>query len=288
MNNDKNNDKTVRLGDYNRLNVVKEVDFGLYLDGGDEGEILLPSRYVPKGAKPGDELNVFVYLDQDERIVATTERPRAKVGEFAFLRVAWVNQYGAFLDWGLMKDLFCPFGEQKKKMEIDSWHLVHVHIDEESYRIVASAKVEHFIDKEPAPYRHNDAVDLLVWQQTEMGFKVIIDNAYQGLVYTNRIFHEIHVGDRLRGYIDQVRPDGKVDAMLQPSGRQGTMDFADTLTDYLLAHGGCCPYGDKTSPETIKQVFGVSKKTFKRAIGDLYRKRAITIGDEGIRLVHST
>ena len=283
--NQMNDEKSVRLGDYNQLTVVKEVDFGLYLDGGDEGEILLPTRYVPKGTKPGDTLIVFVYLDQDERIIATTERPYAKVGEFAFLRVAWVNQYGAFLDWGLMKDLFCPFGEQKKKMAIGSWHIVHVHIDEESYRIVASAKVEHYLNQEPPSYTHNDAVDLLVWQKTEMGYKVIIDNAYQGLVYSNRIFREVYVGDRLRGYIDQVRPDGKIDVMLQPSGRQGTIDFADTLTDYLIAHGGSCPYGDKTSPETIKQVFGVSKKTFKRAVGDLYRKRVITIDDDGLHLV---
>lgn len=274
----------IRLGDYNRLRVTKEVDFGLYLDGAEEGEILLPTRYVPQGVKPGDELDVFIYLDQDERLIATTERPLVKVGEFGYLRVAWVNQYGAFLDWGLMKDLFCPFGEQKKKMERDSHHIVHVHIDEESYRIVASAKVEHYLSKERADYYHNEAVDLLVWQKTEMGFKVIIDNTYQGLIYANQIFRDIHTGDRLRGYIDQVRDDGKIDVMLQPSGRQQTRDFADTLTDYLIAHNGFCPYGDKTDPETIKSVFGVSKKTFKRAIGDLYRRRVILISEEGLRL----
>ena len=232
----------IKLGDYNKLRVTKEVDFGLYLDGYDEGEILLPTRYVPQNAKPGDELNVFVYLDQDERLIATTERPFVKVGEFGFLRVAWVNQYGAFLDWGLMKDLFCPFSEQKKKMESGSHHIVHVHIDEESYRIVASARVERYLSKERADYYHNEAVDLLVWQKTDMGFKVIIDNAYQGLVYNNQIFKEIRTGDRLRGYIDQVREDGKIDVMLQPSGRQQTKDFADTLTDYLIAHNGFCPY----------------------------------------------
>ncbi|MBP5507096.1 MAG: GntR family transcriptional regulator, partial [Prevotella sp.] len=212
----------IKLGDYNKLRVTKEVDFGLYLDGYDEGEILLPTRYVPQNAKPGDELNVFVYLDQDERLIATTERPFVKVGEFGFLRVAWVNQYGAFLDWGLMKDLFCPFSEQKKKMESGSHHIVHVHIDEESYRIVASARVERYLSKEHADYYHNEAVDLLVWQKTDMGYKVIIDNTYQGLVYNNQIFREIRTGDRLRGYIDQVREDGKIDVMLQPSGRQQT------------------------------------------------------------------
>ena len=274
----------IKLGDYNKLRVTKEVDFGLYLDGYDEGEILLPTRYVPQNAKPGDELNVFVYLDQDERLIATTERPFVKVGEFGFLRVAWVNQYGAFLDWGLMKDLFCPFSEQKKKMESGSHHIVHVHIDEESYRIVASARVERYLSKERADYYHNEAVDLLVWQKTDMGFKVIIDNAYQGLVYNNQIFKEIRTGDRLRGYIDQVREDGKIDVMLQPSGRQQTKDFADTLTDYLIAHNGFCPYGDKTDPDIIKDIFNVSKKTFKRAIGDLYRRHVIVITEEGIRL----
>ena len=274
----------IKLGDYNKLRVTKEVDFGVYLDGYDEGEILLPSRYVPRGTKPDDELNVFVYLDQDERLIATTERPLVKVGEFGYLRVAWVNQYGAFLDWGLMKDLFCPFSEQKKKMECDSYHIVHVHIDEESYRIVASAKVERYLSKEPADYYHNEAVDLLVWQKTDMGFKVIIDNTYQGLVYNNQIFREIHTGDKLRGYIDQVREDGKIDVMLQPSGRQQTKDFADTLTDYLIAHDGFCPYGDKTDADLIRDIFGVSKKTFKRAIGDLYRRHIILITDEGLRL----
>jgi predicted RNA-binding protein (virulence factor B family) len=274
----------IKLGDYNKLRVTKEVDFGLYLDGYDEGEILLPTRYVPQNAKPGDELNVFVYLDQDERLIATTERPFVKVGEFGFLRVAWVNQYGAFLDWGLMRDLFCPFSEQKKKMESGNHHIVHVHIDEESYRIVASARVERYLSKERADYYHNEAVDLLVWQKTDMGFKVIIDNAYQGLVYNNQIFKEIRTGDRLRGYIDQVREDGKIDVMLQPSGRQQTKDFADTLTDYLIAHNGFCPYGDKTDPDIIKDIFNVSKKTFKRAIGDLYRRHVIVITEEGIRL----
>ena len=275
----------IRLGDYNQLTVTKEVDFGLYLDGGEEGEILLPTRYVPKGTRIGDTLEVFIYLDQDERLTATTERPIAKVGEFGYMEVAWVNQYGAFLRWGLMKDLFCPFREQKRKMVKGSHHIVHVHIDEESYRIMASAKVERYLSEETADYYHNETVDLLVWQKTDMGYKVIIDNTYQGLVYNNQVFRPIRIGERLRGYIDQVRPDGKIDVMLQPSGRQQTIDFADELTDYLIAHGGNCPYGDKTSPETIKEVFGVSKKTFKRAVGDLYRRHIITIEEDGLHLV---
>ncbi len=276
---------TIKLGDYNKLSIVKEVDFGLYLDGGEEGEILLPTRYIPKGAKPGEEIEVFVYLDQDERLVATTERPFVKVGEFGYLEVAWVNQYGAFLNWGLMKDLFCPFSEQKQKMTKGSRHVVHVHIDEESFRIVASAKVERYLSQSTPDYYQNEAVDLLVWQRTDMGYKVIINNEHQGLVYANQVFRPIHIGEKLRGYIGQIRQDGKIDVMLQPTGRQQTIDFAETLTDYLIAHGGHCPYGDKTDPETIKEVFGVSKKTFKKSVGDLYRKHIIIIDDEGLHLL---
>ena len=277
--------KGIKLGDYNHLTVVKEVDFGLYLDGGDEGEILLPARYVPKGCRPGDELDVFIYLDQDERPVATTERPLAKVGDFACLQVAWVNEYGAFLDWGLMKDLFCPFREQKRRMTKGSRYVVYVTIDEESYRMVATAKVERYFSTEPPQYQHGDEVDLLVWQKTELGFKVIIDNSYPGLVYENQVFRHITTGDRLKGYIDIVRPDGKIDVTLQPTGRRMTEEFSETLLNYLHENNGRCPLGDKSPAELIADTFKVSKKTFKKAIGDLYKRRLITISDDGIRLV---
>ena len=188
----------IRLGDYNRMTVVKKVDFGMYLDGGVEGEILLPSRYVPEGCRIGDELDVFVYLDQDERPVATTLKPLAKVGDFACLEVAWVNEYGAFLDWGLMKDLFCPFREQKKRMERGQRYIVHVGIDEDSYRMMASAKVERYLSHERPDYSHGAEVDLLVWQKTELGFKVIVDNQYGGLVYDSQVFRPLCTGDRLK------------------------------------------------------------------------------------------
>lgn len=276
--------KGIKLGDYNHLTVVKEVDFGLYLDGGDEGEILLPARYVPKGCRPGDELDVFIYLDQDERPVATTERPLAKEGDFACLRVAWVNEYGAFLDWGLIKDLFCPFREQKRRMMKGLRYVVYVTIDEESYRMMATAKVERYFSTEPPQYRHGDEVDLLVWQKTELGFKVIIDNKYPGLVYENQVFRHITTGDRLKGYIDMVRPDGKIDVMLQPTGRRMTEEFSETLLNYLHENNGRCTLGDKSPAELIADTFKVSKKTFKKAIGDLYKRRLITISDDGIRL----
>ena len=274
----------IRLGDYNRMTVVKSVDFGLYLEGGDEGEVLLPARYVPDGCKEGDEIEVFVYLDSEERLVATTQTPKARVGDFAFLTVSWVNEYGAFLDWGLMKDLFCPFREQKMKMEKGKGYIVHVHLDNESHRIVASAKVEHYFDPSFPPYRHGDEVDLLVWQKTDLGFKVIIDNRFPGLVYGNQVFRQIHTGDRLTGYIDMVREDGKVDVMLQPTGWRMTKETADIILDYMESHGGTCPLTDKSPAEDIYQQFQVSKKSYKKAIGDLYKRRLITIEDDCIRL----
>lgn len=276
---------SVKLGDYNYLPVVKEVDFGVYLDGGDGQEILLPKRYVPHGCKPGDELEVFIYLDQDERLVATTEKPLAKVGDFACLEVSWVNEYGAFLNWGLMKDLFCPFREQKRRMEIGERYIVHVHVDENSYRIVASAKVEHYLSTDFPPYHPGDEVDLLIWQKTDLGFKVIIDNNFAGLVYQDQVFKQIRTGERMRGYIAAVRPDGKIDVTLQPTGRRQTADFAETLLQYLETHQGFCDLGDKSDAEDIKRRFQVSKKVYKKAIGDLYKRRLIMIEKDGIYLL---
>ena len=274
----------IKLGDYNHLKVVKKVDFGMYLDGGVEGEILLPSRYVPEGCKVGDELDVFIYLDQDERPVATTLKPLAKVGDFVCLEVAWVNDFGAFLNWGLMKDLFCPFREQKKRMERGQRYIVHVGVDDDSYRMMASAKVEHYLSHDIPPYSHGDEVDLLVWQKTELGFKVIVDNKYAGLVYDSQVFRPLTTGDCLKGYVDKVRPDGKLDITIQRTGRQATEDFAEVLLQYLKDNNGHCDLCDKSPSELNADRFKVSKKTFKKAVGDLYKRRVITIGDDGITL----
>ena len=276
----------IKLGDYNNLEIVKEVDFGLYLDGGEMGEILLPKRYQPASYKIGDVLEVFIYLDNEERLVATTEKPFCKVGEFAYLEVAWVNQHGAFLKWGLIKDLFCPFHEQKKKMKIGESYIVYVYIDEESYRIVASAKVEKFFDEDIPYMERGHEVDVLVWQKTELGFKVIVNNAYPALAYEDQIFQRIHTGDKMKGYINTVREDGKIDVSLHPIGRKQTLDFSETLLTYLREHDGYCDLGDKSDAEDIKYRFQVSKKTYKKAIGDLYKKRLITIAEDGIRLVN--
>ena len=275
----------LKLGDYNTLKVVKRVDFGLYLDGGDEGEVLLPKRYATPQMKIGDELRVFIYLDQDERIVATTEAPIAKVGEFACLEVAWINQYGAFLKWGPMKDLFCPFREQKQRMQQGNRYIVYVKEDEESHRLMATAKVDRYLRKaNPSQQKHGQACDCLIWQKTDLGFKTIIDNKYQGQLYDNQIFQFLHTGDRMTAYIDHVRQDGKVDLTLQPTGRQQTLDFAEVLLRYLYENNGRCDLSDKSPAELIADRFKVSKKVFKKAVGDLYRRRLITIEEEGIAL----
>ncbi|MBQ8046540.1 MAG: GntR family transcriptional regulator [Prevotella sp.] len=275
----------MKLGDYNRLRVIKRVDFGLYLDGGSEGDILLPQKYVPAGIGVGDEVDVFLYLDQDERLIATTEKPLACVGDFAFLEVAWVNKYGAFLNWGLTKDLFCPFREQKQRMEVGRSYIVYVHIDSESYRLVATAKVDKYLNSDPAPYKNGQEVSLLVWQKTDLGFKCIVNNTYAGLIYDDQIYQPVRTGQRLRGYVSQVRGDGKLDISLQPSGRQMTEDFAEELLYYLRSRGGVCPFGDKTDADVIRNEFHVSKKTFKKAVGDLYRRRLIDILPEGLHLL---
>ncbi|EJX10488.1 RNA-binding S1 domain-containing protein [gut metagenome] len=277
---------SIKLGKFNQLEVVKKVDFGIYLDGGEEGEVLLPTRYVPEDCAVGDILNVFLYLDMEERLIATTLVPYMQVGEFAYLEVVWVNQYGAFLNWGLMKDLFVPFREQKTKMQIGRKYMIHAHLDDESYRIVASAKVERYLSKEKPEYAAGDEVNILVWQKTDLGFKSIIDNKYSGLLYENEIFTPLSAGMQLRAYVKQVREDGKVDLMLQKPGFAKVGDFSKMLLDYLREQGGRIALTDKSPAEEIYEVFGVSKKTFKKGVGDLYKKRLISLQDNAIVLVN--
>ena len=278
----------IELGKFNQLEVVKQVDVGMYLDGGDDGEILLPTRYVPEDCKVGELLNVFLYLDIDERLIATTLTPLVQVGQFACLEVAWVNEFGAFLNWGLMKDLFVPFREQKMKMQVGRKYVIHAHLDEESYRIVASAKVERYLSKELPEYAPGAEVDILIWQKTDLGFKAIIDNKYGGLLYENEVFRTIETGMSMTAFVKQVREDGKVDLMLQKPGFEKVDDFAKTLLEYIKQQGGRISLTDKSPADEIYEVFGVSKKTFKKGVGDLYKKRLIALQENTIVLVNPT
>lgn len=276
----------IDLGKFNTLEIVKEVDFGLYLDGGSSGEILLPSRYVPSEYKIGDMIRVFLYLDNEERLIATTLTPLVQVGEFAYLEVAWINQYGAFLNWGLMKDLFVPFGEQKMKMQTGGKYIIHAHLDDESYRIVASAKIERYLSKDHPPYQPGDKVNLLIWQKTDLGFKAIIENQFDGLLYDSEVFQPLSAGMKVEAFIKQVRQDAKVDLILQKPGFEKVDDFANTLLRHITQAGGFTRFNDKSDANDIYNTFGVSKKTFKKAVGDLYKRRLIIIKEDGIYLVN--
>lgn len=272
------------LGDYNNLEIVKRVSFGLYLDGDEDGEILLPAKYVPDGYDIGDIIKVFVYLDNEERLVATTEEPLAKVGDFALLRVAWTNDYGAFLDWGLLKDLFVPFSEQEGKMVKGNSYLVYVTIDRKSYRIYASARLDKFLSRTKPPYETDEEVDIIVWRRTDLGWKVIVNGNHSGLVFANEVFRDLKTGDRLKGYIKRVRTDGKIDIALQRHGVAGDDDSSMRLLSAIEAQRGFLPLNDNSSPDEIYSMLGMSKKAFKRAAGKLYKQRLIIIDDDGLRL----
>ena len=275
----------IKLGDWNELVVNRFTDHGAYLEGGEVGEILMPNAYVERGVRIGDRVTVFVYLDQEERLVATTETPLARVGQFACLTVSWVNEFGAFLDWGLMKDLFVPFREQRRKMEVGRYYIVYIYIDEASHRIVGTAKVDRYLQPAAAgAYRKGEQVALLVQGRTDLGYKVIVDHKYSGLVYHDQAYAELHTGDELTGFVSQVRRDGKVDVSLQSLGVSRFRDFADQLLDELEQAGGTLPYCDASSAEDIAERFGVSKKTFKRAVGTLYKASKIHMTDGGIAL----
>lgn len=276
----------INIGQFNTLTITRFTDHGAYVDGGEVGEILVPKAYVTKSMRPGDTLDLFVYLDQSERLVATTEQPLATVGDFAYLEVAWVNEHGAFLNWGVMKDLFVPFRQQKRTMEVGESYIVFVDIDEETGRLMATAKIDKYLYPAREHYYHRgEEVDLLVWQRTELGLKVIVDNRHAGLVYNDQLFApEPKTGDRLRGTVVNVRPDGRIDVSLQRLGKSRFRDFAEVLYEELQAESeGFLPFTDKSSSDDISARFGVSKKTFKRAVGTLYREKKIILEEGGIR-----
>ena len=276
----------IALGNYNTLRVTRFSDHGAYLDGGPLGEILMPKKYVPRSLRPGDEIEVFVYLDQSERLVGTLETPLARVGDFAYLRVAWTNEFGAFLDWGLTKDLFVPFREQKMRMVQDRSYLVYIYVDPETQRLVGTAKVERYLKRAtPDRYHRGQEVEIIVQQKTPLGFRCIVDNRCGGHLYDNQIFDTVpHTGDVLTATVVNIRPDGRLDLSLQRIGKGRFRDFAGQLLEELHSAGGTLPFSDHSTPEEIQQRFGVSKKTFKRALGTLYKSGHISIEEDCIFL----
>jgi predicted RNA-binding protein (virulence factor B family) len=275
------------IGKINHLEVVKELDFGIYLDGGDLGEILMPKRYVPEGTMLGDFLETFIYLDSEDRLLATTEKPLALVEEFALLQVVSVTSVGAFLNWGLPKDLFVPFREQRQPMEEGKKYLVYVYLDVNSKRIAASSKIEHYLNNIPVDYDENEEVDLIIVNETDLGYNAIIDNSHLGILYKNEVFQPLQAGDKVQGYIKKIRTDGKIDLRLDKIGYEKISVFADKIISELEKKNGFLPLTDKSSPEEIYKAFKISKKNFKAAIGALYKKRVIALEENGIRLLVS-
>lgn len=273
------------IGLMNELEVVKTVDFGIYLDGGTHGEILMPKRYVPENCKPGDVINVFIYLDSEDRLIATNETPKAMVGEFALLRVVSVTGVGAFLDWGLPKDLLVPFREQHQKMEQGRSYLVYVYLDDESQRIAASSKLDKCLDNIPVDYEVGEEVELIIAGQTDLGYKAIIDNCHWGMIFKNEVFQELKVGQHVTAYIKTIREDEKVDLTLQKEGYEKIDDISQNILNKLAANDGFLQLNDKSDPELIKQTFKISKKNFKKAIGALYKHRLISFENDGIKIL---
>ncbi|MBR3981284.1 MAG: GntR family transcriptional regulator [Bacteroidales bacterium] len=275
----------LQLGKKNTLKVLRSVDFGFYLDAEDYDSVLLPIRYAPKDLKEGDEIEVFIYLDSEDRLIATTEEPFAEVGEFAYLKVKDMSKFGAFLDWGLPKDLFVPYREQKMRMERNKSYWVYIYIDQETDRIAATAKIDRYLDKYNPPYTEGDEVSIQIHSKTELGTKVIVDRLYWGIIYNNEIFEPLNIGDKKIAYIKNIREDLKLDISLSKVGYQNKIsDIESTILSALEQNGGFLPLHDKSNPEEIKAQLAMSKKSFKMAVGGLYKAGKITIEENGIRL----
>lgn len=277
----------MKIGQYNLLRINRTVDFGMYLIDEDTHEVLLPKRYITPDMHVGDDISVFVYNDSENRPVATTEEPYAVVGDFALLRVKAVNKVGAFLDWGLSaKDLLVPFSEQRVDMQAGRSYVVRVYLDEASQRIVASAKLAKFLNQTEPDYYHRERVEVLVVQRSDLGYRVIVNNAHWGQIYQNETYQDVNVGDRLTAFVKQVRHDGKVDLTLAKIEKMRVDDLSDRIIQYLKDHNGEMSLTDKSTPEDINKVFECSKKDFKKALGLLYKQQKVTLGDN-VKLVNS-
>ena len=275
----------ITIGTFNNLQVVKQVDFGVYLDGDDLDTILLPKRYVPNGCEIGDWIDVFLYFDSDDLLIATTEKPKVEVGCCEMLKVVDINHAGAFMDWGLPKDLLVPYNEQQKPMEVGYSYVVYVYHDEASDRIAASTKLSHHLDEQPVWLKPRQSVNLQIASRTELGYKAIIDDKYLGLLFRADAYRPLKIGERLPGFVKSIRSDGKIDLLISQATLQGDHELSQQIVQYLTDQGGTSTLTDKSDPEEIYRVFKVSKKKYKQALGNLYKSRKITITPGMVQLV---
>ena len=275
----------VKLGRHNSLSAIKKVEFGIFLDGGKYGDILLPRQYVHKNTAIGDSIEVFIYLDSEDRIVATTLKPKAVVGECAYLKVIEVNRIGAFMDWGLPKDLLVPFNQQQKPMQKGYSYTVYLYVDELSGRIAASSRLEDYLSDDPGRLKPDQAVDMLIYGKSDLGFKAVIDGRYLGQLFENEVFRPLYFGERLQGYIKTIRTDGKIDLILQQASSLARNSLAESILRHLNENEGVSTLTDKSPPDSIYKTFGVSKASYKKALGTLYKKRQINIEKHQITLL---
>lgn len=272
----------IELGNYNTLTVLRSSSVGLFLGDDDVDDLLLPNKYVPADWKVGDRLEVFCYLDHEERPIATTLKPLVRRNQFGYLRVAEVTPYGTFMDWGLEKHLLVPFRQQRSPMVEGQWHVVYCFLDDKSFRLVGSTRLDAFLDNKNLTVAAGDRVDLLVSRQSNLGWDVIVNGLHKGMIFSGDVFKPIAVGDRITGYIREVRENNKLDVVLEPIGRESRISAAEKIHKLLLQEGGFLPLHDKSSPEDIQKVLQMSKKNFKQAIGALYKERIIQIKNDGI------
>ena len=273
-----------QIGEINRLTITRKWENGVHLDGGKDGDILLPKKHTPKHAQIGDEIEVFVYVNKEGRYQATTDKPEVTVGQFARLKVVANSSIGSYLDWGLQKNLLCPKKEQQVKMEEGQSYVVYVFLDEKTKRIAASSKLDKFLSYEAPNYREGEEVDLFICEKTNLGYKTIVGNFHWGVLYKNEIFENLHIGQKLKGFVKKLREDQKIDIRLQRPGAQGSSDISQNVLAKIQEIGGTTMLTDKSPPEDIYTLFGISKKNFKKAIGALYKRNLVTISPEGISI----
>ena len=277
----------IKVGEYNTLKVQRAVDFGVYMDDGADG-ILLPKRFLPEGVKPGDELKVFIHHDSENRLIATTQEPKGIVGDIVKLRAVSAEPQGAFLDWGLMKDLFVPRSKQLVGMRPGGDYLVKIYIDEQTGRVVASEKIDHFLSNEELTVKEMDTVDLTVYRRTDIGYLMIINNRHTGVLHFNEVFREMETGDRLNGFIKKIYPENNnIDVVSGKRGYERVEGEAGKILQLLEENNGYLPYNDKSDPEAIYSFFGMSKKTFKMTVGNLYKQKKIELTKTGIKLIET-